>query len=76
MPETRIIIHPQMRNVDLLSNLPGLLDQTAQLRALHTIWYGMDHCTELAAVVVREGFEYFCFSALLEGIVCCLEDYG
>lgn len=52
MPETRIIIHPQMRNIDLLSNLPGLLDQTAQLRALYAIWDRMDDRAELSTVVV------------------------
>lgn len=45
VPETRIVIYPQMRNIDLLSNLPGLLYQTAQFGALHVIWYGMNYRT-------------------------------
>jgi len=36
----------------------------------------MDHRAKLAAVVVRENFECFCFATLLERIVRCFEDYG
>lgn len=74
--KARIVIRRQVGDENLISDLPRLLDQTAQLTAVDVIRHRMDDCTQLSPVAIWDVFEYLFLVPLLESGVCCFEYYS
>ena len=73
MPKPSVVIRCQMRDENLFCHLPGLLDQAAELGALHTVRHRMNNCTQLTPIAIWNVLEYLCITAFLEGAVRCLK---
>lgn len=76
MPKPGIVIRCQMSDENLFCHFSSLLDQAAELGALHTVRHRMNDRTQLTPVAIWDVFEYLCVAAFLEGVVRCLKHNG